>query len=158
MAHRLALIQDAGPTFAAIATALEAARRSVFVVGWDLDSRTVLRPEASCPEDARSVRRFLQRQGFWSVIFIRLAPLGNFGMLKLVAGALHVPHTSFTLGNMVGLLPGLLGLGMIVDRLRALLRDPNPINVVLAGVVLLAVLGLAVLVKRRFRPAPERNP
>ena len=43
MAHRLALIQDAGPTFAAIATAIEAARHSVFVVGWDLDSRTVLR-------------------------------------------------------------------------------------------------------------------
>ena len=53
MAHRLALIQDAGPTFAAIATAFEAARRSVFVVGWDLDSRTMLRPEAPCPEEAR---------------------------------------------------------------------------------------------------------
>jgi hypothetical protein len=53
MTHHLALIQDAGPTFAAIATAIKAARHSVFVVGWDLDSRTVLRPEASCPEEAR---------------------------------------------------------------------------------------------------------
>jgi uncharacterized membrane protein YdcZ (DUF606 family) len=59
---------------------------------------------------------------------------------------------------MVGLLPGLLGLSMIVDRLRALFRDPSPTNVVLAGVVLLLVLGLAVLAKRRFSPEPERNP
>ena len=106
----------------------------------------------------RSVRRFLRRQGFWSVIFIRLVPLGNFGMLNLVAGGLHVPRTSFVLGNMVGLLPGLLGLGMIVDRLRALLRNPSPINVALAGAVLLVVLGLAMLAKRRFRPEPERTP
>lgn len=106
----------------------------------------------------RSVRRFLHRQGFWSVIFIRLVPLGNFGMLNLVAGALHVSRTSFVLGNMVGLLPGLLGLGMIVGRLRSMFRDPNPTNVVLAGVVLLVVLGLAVLAKRRFRPRPEHSP
>jgi uncharacterized membrane protein YdjX (TVP38/TMEM64 family) len=100
----------------------------------------------------------LQRQGFWSVIFIRLVPLGNFGMLNLVAGGLHVPRTSFVLGNMVGLLPGLLGLGMIVDRLRALLRDPSPTNVALAGVVLVVGGGLAVVAKRRFHPEPERNP
>ncbi|HEX7597015.1 MAG TPA: VTT domain-containing protein, partial [Polyangia bacterium] len=106
----------------------------------------------------RSVRRFLRRQGFWSVIFIRLVPLGNFGMLNLVAGALRVPRKSFILGNMVGLLPGLLGLGMIVDRLRALLHDPSPTNVVLAGVVLLVVAGLVVLAKRRFRPEPESHP
>ena len=105
-----------------------------------------------------SVRRFLRRQGFWSVIFIRLVPLGNFGVLNLVAGALHVPRTSFALGNMAGLLPGLLGLGMIIDRLRALLRDPSPTNVAVAGVVLVMVGGLAVLAKRRFRPEPERNP
>jgi uncharacterized membrane protein YdjX (TVP38/TMEM64 family) len=106
----------------------------------------------------RSVRRFLRRQGFWSVIFIRLVPLGNFGVLNLVVGALHVPRTSFVLGNMAGLLPGLLGLGMIIDRLRALLRDPSPTNVAVAGVVLVMVGGLAVLAQRRFRPEPERNP
>ena len=51
-ANRIALIQDAGPAFAAIATAFESARRSIFVVGWDIDSRTVLRPGALRPEEA----------------------------------------------------------------------------------------------------------
>jgi phosphatidylserine/phosphatidylglycerophosphate/cardiolipin synthase-like enzyme/uncharacterized membrane protein YdjX (TVP38/TMEM64 family) len=105
-----------------------------------------------------SVRRFMRRQGFWSVIFIRLVPLGNFGALNLAAGVLHVPLTAFVLGNMVGLFPGLLGLGIIFDRLRVLLRDPSPTNVALAGAVLLVVAGVAVLAKRRFRPEPERSP
>jgi phospholipase D1/2 len=104
-----------------------------------------------------SVRRFLRRRGFWSVIFIRLVPLGNFGMLNLVAGALSVPRSSFMLGNMVGLLPGLLGLGFVIDRLGALLREPSPTNVILALAALAAVAGLAVLAKRRFRPEREHD-
>src|SRR5438552_2328510 len=43
-AQRLAVIQDAGPTFAAMAEALASARRSIFILGWDIDSRTPLRP------------------------------------------------------------------------------------------------------------------
>ncbi len=103
----------------------------------------------------RGVRRFLRRRGFWSVIFIRLVPLGDFGILNLVAGALQVPRTSFILGNMVGLLPGLLGLGMIVARLRALLSQPSPANAILAIIVVTAVVVLAVLAKRHFRPETE---
>ena len=43
-ARHLSLIQDAGPAFSAIADAFEAARETIFIVGWDLDSRTLLRP------------------------------------------------------------------------------------------------------------------
>jgi phosphatidylserine/phosphatidylglycerophosphate/cardiolipin synthase-like enzyme len=43
-ARHLSLIQDAGPTFAAIAAAMEAARETIFILGWDIDSRTLLRP------------------------------------------------------------------------------------------------------------------
>jgi phospholipase D1/2 len=103
----------------------------------------------------RSVRRFLRRRGFWSVVFIRLVPLGSFGILNLVAGALRIPRTSFVLGNMVGLLPGLLGLGLIVDRLRALVREPSLVNVSVAVLALVGVVVLAVMAKRRFRPERE---
>ena len=43
-AQRLSLIQDAGPAFNAMAEAMGAARRSIFILGWDIDSRTKLRP------------------------------------------------------------------------------------------------------------------
>ncbi|MEO7667923.1 MAG: hypothetical protein ABIW57_01205, partial [Polyangia bacterium] len=48
-ADRLSLLQDAGPTFAAMASVMEAARKTIFIVGWDLDSRTVLRPDENDP-------------------------------------------------------------------------------------------------------------
>ncbi len=103
----------------------------------------------------RSVRSFLRRQGFWSVVFIRLLPVGNFAVLNLVAGAMHMPRTSFILGNLVGLLPGLLGLGVVVDRLRALVREPSPLNIAVALLALAVLVGAGVLAKRRFRPRQE---
>jgi phosphatidylserine/phosphatidylglycerophosphate/cardiolipin synthase-like enzyme/uncharacterized membrane protein YdjX (TVP38/TMEM64 family) len=100
-----------------------------------------------------SLRRFLTRQAFWSVVFMRLLPLGNFGALNTVAGAIKVPRRSFILGNMVGLLPGLIGLGVIVDRFLAVLRYPSAANVVVV-VALVALLGwLGAMVRRRYAPA-----
>jgi hypothetical protein len=61
-----------------------------------------------------------------------------------------VQRRSFLLGNMVGLLPGLLGLGLFADRAIEAVRHPNPINI---GVVALAVaVGIAsgILLKRRL--------
>ena len=96
------------------------------------------------------LRRFITRQAFWSVVFMRLLPLGNFGALNTIAGAIKVPRRSFILGNMVGLLPGLVGLGVMVDRVLEMLRHPTLANVLVA----LALLGLiawgGVLLRRRF--------
>lgn len=110
------------------------------VVGW-LPSRV-----------ERSVRRFLARQSFWAVVFMRLVPLGNFGALNLAAGALNLPRRSFVLGNMVGLLPGLLGLGVLVGRVLALLRRPSTSNVIAFAGVVVAVVGLTFWLRRRYRP------
>jgi hypothetical protein len=53
VASRISMIQDAALAFNVIAEAMEAARRTIFIVGWDIDSRTVLRPEAAQPEASR---------------------------------------------------------------------------------------------------------
>ena len=45
-ATNLAIIQDAGPTFVALAETMATARRSIFILGWDIDSRTPLIPVA----------------------------------------------------------------------------------------------------------------
>lgn len=100
----------------------------------------------------KSVRRFLKRQAFWAVVLMRLLPIGNFGALNMVAGALRVPHRAFILGNMVGMLPGLLGLGVVVSRMVELVRHPTPTNVLIAFGAVALVTALAVLSKRRFRP------
>jgi uncharacterized membrane protein YdjX (TVP38/TMEM64 family) len=104
---------------------------------------------------AAVLRRILTRQAFWSVVLMRLLPLGNFGALNIVAGAVRVPRRSFVLGNMVGLLPGLLGLGVVVDRLIAVQRRPSLFNIGAAIAVLAVVAAIAVIVKRRLAAPPR---
>lgn len=101
----------------------------------------------------KSVRRFLERQSFWAVVFMRLLPLGNFGALNLAAGALGIRRRSFVLGNMAGLLPGLFGLGVVVDRTLALLYQPTTLNVVVFAGVAGALVGATFWLRRRYKPA-----
>jgi phosphatidylserine/phosphatidylglycerophosphate/cardiolipin synthase-like enzyme/uncharacterized membrane protein YdjX (TVP38/TMEM64 family) len=94
------------------------------------------------------VRRQLRRRGFVAVLLARLLPVGNFAIINLLAGALQVPFRSYVLGNMVGLLPGVLGLGMLTDRLLEVLRRPSAGNIALLAAVVLALGGLVVLLRR----------
>jgi phospholipase D1/2 len=98
------------------------------------------------------VRRFLKRQAFWAVVLMRLIPIGNFGALNMAAGAFRVPRRAFVFGNIVGMLPGLLGLGLVVGRVLAFLRRPTFENVVVAAVAAGGVTALTLYSKRRFRP------
>jgi uncharacterized membrane protein YdjX (TVP38/TMEM64 family) len=102
---------------------------------------------------AATLRRFLGRSAFWSVVLMRVLPVGNFGVLNLLAGGFKIPRRSFVLGNAVGLLPGMLGLGVLVNRALAALRHPDPINIGVALAVVVAATGLGILAKRRFGAA-----
>lgn len=106
----------------------------------------------------KSVRRFLERQSFWAVVFMRVVPLGNFGALNLAAGALGVKRRSFILGNMVGLLPGLFGLGVVVNRTLALLYKPTAWNVVAFALVAGVMVAATLWVRRRYKPGRSSQP
>lgn len=55
-AERLGFIVDAGPYFETVADAIERAERSVFIVGWDIHSRVLLRRgETRQPSELRDV-------------------------------------------------------------------------------------------------------
>jgi uncharacterized membrane protein YdjX (TVP38/TMEM64 family) len=81
-------------------------------------------------------------------------PVGNFSVINMIAGALPLPFRSFMLGNLIGLLPGILGLTLFADRLAETLRNPRPWNLlVLAGVVIVVLAALAWVRKRLARIA-----
>jgi uncharacterized membrane protein YdjX (TVP38/TMEM64 family) len=88
---------------------------------------------------------------------MRLLPVGNFGALNLLAGAFKIPRRSFVLGNIVGMAPGLLGLGVFVDRARAALRHPSPLNIAVAVVVAALTTVLTMVLKRRLLGAARRT-
>jgi uncharacterized membrane protein YdjX (TVP38/TMEM64 family) len=99
----------------------------------------------------RSLQGLLRGRPFWSVVLMRLLPVGNFGLLNLFAGALEIPWRPFLLGNVVGIAPGLLGLGVLVNRALAVLRHPSVTNAILAGAVALAATAVAVTLRRAAR-------
>lgn len=103
------------------------------------------------PERSRAaLRRFAGRRSFWSVVLARLLPLGNFGLLNLLAGAIGVQRRAFAFGNMLGLLPGLLGLGVFADRAIQAVRHPSVLNIGVVGLVVALGVASGIVLKRRL--------
>jgi len=88
----------------------------------------------------------IQRNGLWAIIGVRLVPFGNFGAFNLFAGWAGVPWRAFLFGNLLGLLPGILGLGVVVQRGLAALRQPTRANVsiVVGAAMLIAILAIVL--------------
>src|SRR5204863_1549362 len=66
------------------------------------------------------MRRFrdeLRRRSFAAIFGARLIPVGSFSLINLLAGALEVRFRSYLLGNIFGILPGILGLTLFANRL-----------------------------------------
>src|SRR5687767_1575225 len=59
-ASRLAFLVDAAPYFAAVRSAIAQAKRSVFILGWDFDSRIRLVPDGANDGYPEELGEFLQ--------------------------------------------------------------------------------------------------
>lgn len=121
-------------------------------LGWHLGTRAL----ACIPE--RVQRRWLalsHGRTFWVVVLMRILPVGNFGAFNLLAGALKLPRRAFVLGNMLGLVPGLLGLGVIVNRLMAALHRPGVENYLYLGLALALLTAGLLFLRRRYRTVIE---
>lgn len=121
-------------------------------LGWRLGPRAM----RWIPERVRlRLDALAHHRAFWVVVLMRILPVGNFGAFNLLAGAFRLPRPAFVLGNMLGLVPGLLGLGAIVDRVSAALRQPGVLNLVLLGLALALVIGGLLWLRTRYRTVIE---
>jgi phosphatidylserine/phosphatidylglycerophosphate/cardiolipin synthase-like enzyme/uncharacterized membrane protein YdjX (TVP38/TMEM64 family) len=107
------------------------------------------------PRVAR-IRRQLQRRGLIAIVAARLLPVGNFSLINMVAGALRVRFRDYMLGNILGLLPGILGLTLFADRLGTTLRNPKPRNLVALALVVVAIMALLGWLRRRLERSTRR--
>ncbi len=89
-----------------------------------------------------ALRRQLQAHGLRATVIARVLPVGNFTMINLVAGAVPVAFPAFLLGNVLGLMPGVLSLTLLAARIEQALRFPTLSNVSALG---LCVVGLLLL-------------
>lgn len=90
----------------------------------------------------RVVSKTLHNHGLLAVAALRMVPIAPYTVVNVAMGATGLSAFAFLGGTFLGLLPGILILTMLGDRLREAWRDPEPAN--LALFALFTVLWLVV--------------
>jgi phospholipase D1/2 len=96
------------------------------------------------------VSRQLRRRGIVAVIAARLLPVGNFSLINITAGAFGVRFRDYMIGNVIGLLPGVLALTLFADRIAATVRNPHAQNLIGLALVAGAIGAVLWWLKRRI--------
>jgi phospholipase D1/2 len=90
----------------------------------------------------------LGKRGVLAVMAVRIVPVAPFTVVNLVAGASHIQFRDFLVGTVVGMLPGLLGMTVFMDRLVATLRNPGPAGIAVMVAVAAGILGGIFFLRR----------
>ncbi|MEJ2165293.1 MAG: VTT domain-containing protein [Desulfobacterales bacterium] len=91
----------------------------------------------------------LARQGILTIAVVRNLPLAPFTIVNMVAGASHIKLKDFLVGTALGMLPGILAITVFADRVAAAVRNPEWINIAVAGgIAIVLALGLWLTQKR----------
>ena len=95
------------------------------------------------------ISRQVARQGIMAVVIVRMLPIAPFLVVNLVAGASHIRLRDFTIGSLIGMLPGTVALALITDGVIRTANEPTLAHIfLLLGVV--AALALVALALRKW--------
>jgi phospholipase D1/2 len=92
----------------------------------------------------------LRRHGLLAMTAMRIVPAAPFAVEGILAGALRVKVWHFTLGTVLGVLPGVLAMSVFGHQIAAALQDPSTINWWIVGGVILAFAAMFWFLKRRL--------
>jgi phospholipase D1/2 len=90
----------------------------------------------------------LAAKGVLTILAVRIIPVAPFTVVNLMAGASHIRFRDFLLGTVLGLLPGLLGMTLFMDRLLVALREPGPKSIAMMALVAAVILAGALGFRR----------
>ncbi|WP_240761534.1 VTT domain-containing protein [Nitrosococcus wardiae] len=90
--------------------------------------------------------RRLAQQGILTVLAVRLIPVAPFTVVNMVAGASHIRFRDFTIGTLLGIIPGTLGIALFIHQVIAAIRNPTPLTfgilTAVLGIIALGMLGI----------------
>jgi uncharacterized membrane protein YdjX (TVP38/TMEM64 family) len=97
------------------------------------------------------ISRKLSERGILTMMTLRVLPVAPFSVVNVVAGVSDIRFRDFAIGNLLGLLPGVIGIAFVTDRALASLRDPSATTILVAVGVLVAVAVAFALVRHLFK-------
>lgn len=103
------------------------------------------------------ISRKLARRGVLAVATVRLLPLAPYGIVNMVAGASHIRFRDFTLGTLLGTLPGILAITLLADQIVQTIRKPSVESVFVVLVVAVALVAVGNWVRRRLSGRGESD-
>ena len=132
-----------GSLYAATGTALSAV--TVFLLGHVLGQNIVSRISGSL---INRINHRLSKSGLVAVITFRIIPVAPFSLINLVAGVSAISLRDFIIGTLIGIIPGILAIALVADKLSESLRQPDMSSfTVLFAVVAVVGAGLVALRK-----------
>ncbi|SOB57982.1 putative Phospholipase D/transphosphatidylase Pld [Pseudodesulfovibrio profundus] len=121
---------------------------SVYYVGELLGHKQIKRLAGS---KVKEISERLGKHGLASIVVTRVVPVAPYSVINLVAGASHIKLSTFLLGTVLGMGPGIVAMTLFGAQLINTLRNPGPGTLaILIGIVLLVVVA-GTLVRRRLK-------
>ncbi len=98
----------------------------------------------------------VRKRGLLAVVTFRLLPVVPFTLVNLAAGASGIRFVDFLVGTIIGMLPGLVLLSIMGNRIMRILAEPSASDIAIlilcvAGLIALAVAAQALLGRRGKR-------
>jgi phosphatidylserine/phosphatidylglycerophosphate/cardiolipin synthase-like enzyme/uncharacterized membrane protein YdjX (TVP38/TMEM64 family) len=121
----------------------EFAALAAFGVGHAIGRDTVRRIAGS---RVNRISRKLSERGVLTIITLRIVPVAPFTVINIIAGISEIRLRDFAIGSFIGMVPGVMAISLLADRIIASLREPSTTSIlVLVAVVALVVTSLAGL-------------
>lgn len=97
-------------------------------------------------------------RGIIAIITVRIIPVAPFSVINVIAGVSDIRFRDFAIGNLIGLIPGVIVIGLLADRMVASLREPTLTQIIiLIAIVAAALSGLYALRQWLRRKHPLQN-
>jgi uncharacterized membrane protein YdjX (TVP38/TMEM64 family) len=97
--------------------------------------------------------KILASRGIVTIITLRIIPVAPFSVINVIAGVSDIRFRDFAVGSLIGMIPGVIAIGLLADRMVASLREPTMTQIVIllavAAVVLSALYALRHWLRRK---------
>ncbi len=119
---------------------------AAFLLGRRFGQRAMERLDSHKVDQTLSI---IRGSGVPGMILLRLVPVLPYPVINLILGAGGVRLWTFTLGTVLGLLPGLLAMGVVGFQLRRIIDDPQAADIAILAATGVAFAGLVGWARHR---------
>jgi len=121
---------------------------ATYLVGAGLGRRVVHKLAGS---RMNRLNKRLVRQGILVVAVVRNIPIAPFAIVSMAAGALQIKLKDFLLGTALGMLPGIVAITVLADRVAAAFKNPDWCNIAVAAGISFVLAAAVWLTQKRLR-------